>query len=217
MSKSTQLDGDMILSKIPGIQDDFEQIRDMAPSGFVLALNLSWVGPEFLHSEFPDKWREIYESKGYFMFDPIYYWAVTHSGRVRWSEVGLPDPQGIRKKAAKYGLVYGATVAQKAGNKKSFLSVSRADAEFTEPEFAKLEGFLMKWLDVVTERPLLKPGEFEALKCLRDGLDQAEIAKTLGVSLSTVKKRFRSIRKKFGAATIAEALSIAVEKRYFEG
>lgn len=205
----------MILSKTPGIQEDFEKIRDMAPSGFVLALNLTWVGPEFLHTEYPEKWREIYESKGYFMFDPIYYWAVTHTGRVRWSEVGLPDPQSIRKKAAKYGLVYGATVAQKPANKKSFLSVSRADREFTETEFAELEGYLSKWLDVVTERPLLTDGEFQALECLRDGLDQAEIAARLGISLSTVKKRFRSARKKFDASTIAEALSIAVEKRYF--
>ncbi len=205
----------MIVSKIPGIAEDLEALRQIAPSGFVLAIHVRWAGPEFLHSEFPEKWRKKYEENSYFMFDPLYYWTVMKSGQTRWSEVGLPDPHKIMKKAAEHGLVYGATTCVSGGQGKSFLSASRPDREFTAPELTQMKDYLDKWLKVVTERPLLTDAEFSTLAAIRDGLDQTEIASSLGVSVSTVKKRLRSIRKKFNAATVAEALSIAVEKKYF--
>ena len=207
----------MIVSKIPGISDDLESLREIATSGFVLAINVRWIGPEFLHSEFPAKWRKLYEDKNYFMFDPIYFWIVANTGEIRWSEVGLPDLQGVQKKAAEHGLVYGATVCKKRDGQKSLLSAARPDREITAPEMEKLSGYLDKWLSVVSERPILTEGEFDTLKLLRDGLDQNEIAQSLGVSTSTVKKRLKGVRQKFDAATVAEALSIAVEKRYFSG
>lgn len=205
----------MIVAKIPGIADDLEDVREIATSGFVLAINVRWLGPEFLHSEFPTKWRTIYEDKNYFMFDPIYYWTVINTGEIRWSEVGLPDPHGIGKKAAAHGLVYGATICVKRQDHKSFLSAARPDREITAPEMDTLRGYLEKWLDVVTERPILTTGELDTLKLLRDGLDQTEVAKALSVSTSAVKKRLKSVRTKFQANTVAEALSIAVEKKYF--
>lgn len=205
----------MIGSKIPDIQGDFSEVRKVATSGFVLALNVSWIGPEFLQSEFPEKWRELYEGSGYFMLDPIYYWTVMHTGKVRWSEVKYPDVRSIKKQAAEHGLVYGATVCQKKEGLKSFLSVARPDREFTDAEIDRFEALLLKWNDVVIERPILSDGELTTLRWLRDGLDQNEIARVLDVSVSTVKKRLRGVRKKFKANTVAEALAIAVEKRYF--
>lgn len=205
----------MIASRIPGIEDDFARIRTLAPSGFVLALNLRWIGPEFLHSEYPAEWRKIYEDKNYFMFDPIFYWTLTKTGRSRWSEVGFPDPQKISEKAAKYGLNYGAVFAQKMDGRKSFLAVCRPDREFTEPEMDQIEATFDKWMVVVAERPPLTDGELAVLGALRDGLSQTEAGETLGIATATVKKRLKSARNKFGASTSAEAVSIAVEKRYF--
>ena len=118
-------------SIISRISEDFDRIRELSPPGFVLALNVRWRGPEYLHSEFPEEWREIYESKNYFMFDPIYYWTMINTGRVRWSEVGLPDPHKISQKAAGHGLSYGATFCQKLDGTKSFLSTAHSEREFT--------------------------------------------------------------------------------------
>jgi len=187
----------------------------VATSGFVLALNVSWFGPEFLQSEYPAKWREIYEESGYFMLDPIYHWTVMNTGKVRWSEVNYPDIRSVGKQAAEFGLVYGATVCQKHDGRKSFLSAARPDREFTDAEIDRFDVLLTKWSNVVIERPVLSEAELVTLRWLRDGLDQNQIADTLEVSVSTVKKRLSGVRRKFKAATVAEALAIAVEKRYF--
>ena len=206
----------MIASNIPGIDDDYARVRELAPSGFVLALNLRWVGPEFLHSEYPKAWREIYESKNYFMFDPVFYWTLTKTGRTRWSEVGFPDPHGVSQKAKKYGLNFGAVFCQKVDGRRSFLATSRSDRELTEIEMDELQTLFEKWMKVVSERPVLTEGELDVLKALKSGQAQAEVGTALNIATATVKKRLRSIRKKFGAATTAEAVSIAVEKRYFQ-
>lgn len=205
----------MIGSKIPGVDKDFDDLRQVATSGFVLALNVSWIGPEFLQSEYPQAWREIYEESGYFMLDPIYYWTVMHTGTVRWSEVKYPDIRSVKKHAAEFGLVFGATVSMKHEGRKSFLTCARPDREFTDAEIERFETLLIKWNKVVIERPILTEVELSTLRSLRDGLDQNQIAATLEISVSTVKKRLSSVRRKFKAATVAEALAIAVEKKYF--
>ena len=205
----------MIVSRIPGINEDLERVREIAPSGFVLALNVGWAGPEFLHSEYPEKWRNIYESKNYFVTDPVFYWTLMNTGRKRWSEVGYPDPLKVSQKAKKFGLVYGAVFSQKVEGKKSFFSAGRSDRELTEPELTELGDFFDKWLTVASERPELSLGELQVMKCLKDGMSQSETAAALSIAESTVKKRAQSVMKKFRASTRAEAVSIAVEKRYF--
>lgn len=205
----------MILSKIPEIQSELEEMRTIAPSGFVLAVNVRWIGPEHIHSEFPAKWRGIYEDGNFFMFDPVYYWTVMNTGTTRWSEISYPDPKIVGKRAAEHGLVYGATVCKKTNNRKSFLSAGRADREITTIEITRMEDLMAKWVGILHERPHLSDVELATLKCIREGMDQNQIALKLDVSPSTVKKRLRRIRAAFKAATISEAVSIATEKRYF--
>lgn len=205
----------MLISRIPDLEKDLEHIREIATAGFVLAVNLGWAGPEFLHSEYPDRWRKIYEDRNYFMTDPVFFWTLRNTGHKRWSEVGYPDPRGINKKAKKFGLCFGAVFCQKAEGKKSFFSAGRPDREFTETEMEQLEKYFLKWIQFVAERPELTLGELQTMKCLSEGLTQAQTAEALKVSESTVKKRAQSVMKKFKASTRAEAVSIAVEKRYF--
>lgn len=204
----------MLVSKVPGIENDLVRVREIAPSGFVLALNLGWVGPEFLHSEYPLTWREIYEDRNYFMADPVFFWTLNNTGFKRWSEVGYPDPRGIAKKAKEHGLCYGAVFAEKIGRKKSFFSAGRADREFSVGEVHELQAFFKGWLKVVAERPELSLGQIQVLKCLRDGMSSSQIAAELEVSESTVKQRCQAVMKKFNASTRHEAVAIAVEKRY---
>lgn len=206
----------LLFTKIPNVQTDILKVREIAPSGFVVALDVRWKGPEYLHSEFPEKWKELYEDNGYFMMDPIFYWTLMNTGVTRWSEVDYPDPRGIGTKAAEHGLVFGATVSVKVDGMRSFLSAARADRELTEEEITSLANILEKWANIVKERPNLSDNELETLACLRSGLDQTKIAKKLGVSISTVKKRLSKVRRAFEASSNSEALSIAIEKRYFD-
>lgn len=205
----------MILSRIPEIETELEELRGFAPSGFVLAINVRWIGPEFVHSEYPAKWRAIYEESGYFMLDPVYYWTVMNTGTTRWSEITYPDPKIVGKRAAEHGLVYGATVCMKTDDGKSFLSASRADRELSDAELLRMNELTTRWVDLLHERPILTDAELDTLRCLREGKDQAQIASSLGISPSTVKKRLKRIKTAFKASTTSEALSIATEKRYF--
>jgi LuxR family transcriptional regulator len=205
----------MIFEQRPDVKSDLKLLRDLATSGFVVALNHRWIGPEYLRSEFPKKWRDVYEEQNYFMLDPIYNWTLFHAGTVRWSDVKYPDIRGIRKHAAEHGLVFGATVCLKIDRNTSFISAARPDREFTDDEIATILSVLERWQVIATDQPALSEVEMENMQCLRQGMDQHEIATHLGVSVSTVKKRLKKIRKLFKAATTAQALAIATERNYF--
>lgn len=205
----------MLLSRVPDIESDLSGIRALAPSGFVIALNMGWGGPELLHSEFPEEWRTIYEEKNYFMTDPVFYWTLVNKGHRRWSEVGLPDPRKVGEKAKKYGLNYGVAFSKRVHGRRSFMSAARADREFTDDEISQLDSYFTKWMDFVSERPDLSVGELQVLRCLYDGFGQAKTAEKLGIAEATVSKRARSAMKKLKAATRTEAVTKAAEMNYF--
>ncbi len=205
----------MLLSRVPDIDSDLTGIRELAPSGFVIALNMGWGGPELLHSEYPDAWRETYEEKNYFMTDPVFYWTLMNKGRKRWSEVGYPDPMGIGEKAKKHGLNFGVVFSKRVHGRRSFMSAARADREFSTNEIELLESYFDKWMKFVSERPELSVGELQVLRCLYDGFGQAKTAEKLGIAEATVSKRARSAMKKLKAATRTEAVSKAAEMNYF--
>jgi len=207
--------GLMLLSRVPDIESDLAGIRELAPSGFVIALNMGWGGPELLHSEFPDRWRTLYEEKNYFMTDPVFYWTLMNKGHRRWSEVGYPDPMGVNAKAKKYGLNFGAVFSKRVHGKRSFMSAARADREFTTVEMDQLDSYFNKWMEFVSERPDLSVGELQVLRCLYDGFGQAQTAEKLGIAEATVSKRARSAMKKLNASTRTEAVSKAAEMNYF--
>lgn len=60
----------MLSNLIPNYDQEMERLREWAPSGFILAFNLTFRGPEHLHSEYPDAWRRLYEERNYFFVDP---------------------------------------------------------------------------------------------------------------------------------------------------
>ena len=138
----------MDLSEVPEIQKDFEELGEIGISGFVLAVNVRWNGPEFLHSTYPEEWRTLYEESHFFMFDPIYYWSLMKTGVRRWSEIRFPDPKIVSNKAARHGLVFGAIVCRKFNGEKSFLSAARPDRELTDAEMRRMEELLINWVSI---------------------------------------------------------------------
>lgn len=206
----------MLSNMIPNYNQEIERLREVAPAGFTLAFNLTFRGPEHLHTEFPKEWQEIYQSKNYFFLDPILLWTFTNTGERRWSEVTMPDVRGVLAAARPFGLVYGAIFARRRGDRRSLLSIARPDREFTDTEISIVGARFDSWVDMVIGTVALTPGELEVLRALKDGLGQQEIALKLGVSESAVKQRCLKACAKLNARTRTQAVAIAVARNYFE-
>lgn len=128
-------------------------LEEHAPRGFVLGLKMGYGLPAVLHSTFDTRWREEYESRAYFVSDPIFYWTIISSGRKRWSEVSLPDVRGMLKKAREYDMNYGVIFSVKSKDKKhrSFLSVCRDDREYTDEEMDEIGELFDQAVERITE------------------------------------------------------------------
>ncbi len=206
----------MIPTRIPDFDSELVKLRQIAPSGFVLAFGISMRGPEFVHNEYESEWLQRYEQGSYYAVDPVFVWAISKTGSRRWSEIRLPDVRGVLREASSFGMSYGVVLACRSGSKRSFFSAARPDREFTDAEIAQLDAKFSTWVPLVMERARLTAGELEVLRGLRDGRGQREISAMLSISESTVKQRALSACKKLDAKTRAQAVAIAAVRNYFE-
>lgn len=206
----------MLGKLIPNLEKGLEDLRLIGPSGFILAFNMTFRGPETMHSEYPDRWRAEYEDQNYFAFDPVLIWTLVHSGARRWSDIKLPDVRGVLKRGAAHGLKYGAVFSVKKQRKRSFLTISRPDRELTDGEMERVNAKFETWSELVTNRAALTDKELEVLRLLRDGLGQREIADALGIAESTVKQRAVSATTKLDANNRTQAVAIAMSRGYLD-
>lgn len=206
----------MLSNLIPNYEDEIQKLREWGPSGFILAFNLTFRGPEHLHSEYPQVWRELYEDRNYFFTDPILVWAVGNSGHRRWSEIKLPDIRNMMEEARAFDLNYGAVFSRKSEFKRSFLTISRSDREFTDIELEIINEKFSVWVGMVVGKKELTDGELDVLRALKNGYGQSAIADHLGIAESTVKQRAQKACTKLGAKTRAQAVAIAVARNYFD-
>ncbi len=139
----------MLAQLLPDYEDGLADLRQVGTSGFTLAFNVSMLGPEHLHSEFPQAWQDEYKTRNYFAGDPIFLWAAGTQGFKRWSEIRLPDIRGIMKSAAEHGLKYGVVVSLKKHKKRSFLTAARHDRELTDDEIILVQQRFMSWCRVI--------------------------------------------------------------------
>jgi LuxR family transcriptional regulator len=204
----------MLKSIIPNFESEIASLRFMGKSGFILAFNMTFRGPEYLHTEYPLDWQQIYEDRNYFIVDPVLIWCVTKTGNKRWSEIKLPDVRGVMKEAMKYNLNYGAAFSRKFMNKRSFLTISRPDREFTDEElnhlgekFDYIDGYVVRQCGLTTK-------ELDALRGLRDGLSYKQIAVALEISVPTVKSRADRAKAKLGAKTTTQAVAMASTRNF---
>lgn len=206
----------MLSNHIPNYDSEIDFLRQIGTSGFILAFNMSFRGPEHLHSEYPQGWRDQYEERNYFFVDPVLVWIIGNSGTRRWSEINLPDIRKIMPEAAKFGMKYGVAFSAKVKNKRSFLTLSRPDRELTDAEIHEVNEKFQRWAELVVGDIPLTHRELEVLNLLRHGKVQSEIASELGLSESAVKQRFQKACSKLQAKTRAHAVAIAVSRNYFD-
>lgn len=204
----------MLHDLIPNFDEEIARMHGLAPTGWIMGFNLTFRGPEHLFNAYPDAWRRIYEDRNYFFGDPIAMWTMTHDGAIRWSEVRIPDLRGVMNAARAFRLNNGVAISRKVAGKRSFLTLSHPDREFTDDEIAMAQARFHLWTDLVTNRAALTDGELEVLRCFRDGLGQSDTADSLGIAESTVKQRALKACGKLGAKTRTQAVAIAVARNY---
>jgi len=205
----------MIQILIPAFNTEMALIENIASMGSILAFNVGFKGPEHFHSTYPELWRDEYEAASLHFVDPAVMWPLLNAGDIRWSEIKLPDIRGVFKKARSHNLNHGAVFSRQIGNTKTILSVSRHDRELTDGEMISLSVQWDRLSSLVDGRAGLTEKEMKVLACARDGFDYGETAAELNISLGAVKARMEKARSKLGANSVAQAVAMAITRKYF--
>ncbi len=199
---------------LPNAESEISGIKLIGKSGFILAFNLAFSGPEIFLSGYPERWRQIYEDKNYYFYDPIFVWTITRTGTRRWSDIKLPDVRGVMKQAREFGLVYGVTISRKVAGKRSLLTVARDDREITDDEIKFLEERFEHISKLVVDKCDLSEKELAVLRLLADGHEHTVISDMLCVSVPAVRNRINKARLKLGVETTMQAVTISLKRNY---
>ncbi len=167
-------------------------------------------------NELPENWVEFYTTHGLVVHDPAMKWVYANIGAVRFSEIGLPDPQQVRERAAVFGLSHGAAISVMTPadrGRRTYGLFFRADRDFEQTDLAELQTIVSKLHIGSDSEPSLTAAEVQALRLQSEGLRLKQIAAELGISESAVKARLNNAKRKLGAKTQSQAASIAAARR----
>ncbi len=184
----------------------------LAPAGHYVALRIGFIYPMVEHNALPAEWVKEYTSGGLMVSDPVLRWVYAGAGSIRWSEINLPDPNGVLRRAGDHGLIYGAAVVfidEVEPGLRSFGSFCRSDREFAEDELEELSARILQLHRDYAPPKTLTKAELEALRMVKDGLLVKEIAGILGVTEGAVKQRLKNAKLKLGAKTSTQAATMA--------
>ena len=189
-----------------------EDIAEIAPAGYYIALRLGFAFPVEEINNLPPAWVSHYTQQRFMMFDPVVRWAYSHTGMIRWSELDIDDPRNVMGQAQTFGLRYGAIVAVFDGNaagQRSYGSFARSDRELTDIEMKLLQAYLSRRHVEMSPPTNLTDAEITALSMVKDGKRLKQIAFDLGVSEGAVKQRLKNAKAKLEANTSTQAAAIA--------
>lgn len=195
------------------IDAELQNLACLATAGYFIGLHIRFTSPLLTFQTYDQRWIDHYTENGYVLRDPMTAWGFSRTGWTRWSDPELPDPFGLFKEAACYGLNFGATIACGPIKSRTIASFARHDREFRDDEIARLER-AVKRLHELSEPPeALTAAQIEALRCIAGGDRFAAAADRLGISESALKARISSARERLMARTTAEAIQRAKDSR----
>lgn len=191
-----------------------EDISEIAPAGFYIALRVGFAFPVEEVNNLPPAWVQHYTQNRLMLFDPVIRWVHANIGACRWSEFDDEDPRGVMKQAKTFGLRYGVAIAVFDGNdsgQRSFGSFARSDREYTDLEVKLLQVYVTRRHAEMAPPTNLTTAEIQALGMVKNGKRLKEIAFDLGVSEGAVKQRLKSAKAKLEAKTSTQAAAIAAQ------
>lgn len=189
------------------------QLDELAPMGYNVGLHIRFATPLVYKSSYPDAWVDQYRSHSYYLRDPVVFWGVGVEGTTRWSAIRFPDPFGIMKRAASYGLNYGAVSSYGPITSRSIVGIARSDREYADEELSTLRELTIR-LHIEAKPPSeLTPAQIEALQCIANGDRHVVAAHKLGITESALKARLKAARIRLEARTTSEAVRKAREYR----
>lgn len=209
----------MLHNILPDMGKLERRLGTIVPAGYMLALNIRHLTPEFLESTYPADWIRIYTERRYVMFDPIGAWARFKVGSTRWSEIPNGFSRGVGAHvldhARQFGLNYGGVVSSRGPSGSHCLCVlagAREDRELRASELKNMADILEALVGAVGQHAGLTEVELEALRDLASGLTHNDIADQRGVSPATIKKRLERARDVLGARNAVHAVAIATRR-----
>ncbi|GGE36596.1 helix-turn-helix transcriptional regulator [Actibacterium pelagium] len=188
---------------------ELQTLGELAPAGYFLGLHIRFTSPLMSFTTYDPAWTEHYTNNGYVLRDPMTAWGFCTTGSTRWSNKKIPDPFGIFKEAASYGLRYGVTISCGPISSRTIASLARADREFLDEEIEQIEHLVFRLHDITEPPQKLTKAQIEALKCIAEGDRYAAAAAKLGISESALKARLTSARQRLMSRTTAEAIQRA--------
>ena len=203
---------------IPGFSEFEERLAEIGNSGFAMALHVGLRRSVHVYSTYPEEWARIYEQSHLIVLDPIMAWSIVNIGTARWSEIrkSIRVPVDfVLDRAAEHGLRYGAACSIRnsaAKSRRCLLSVARSDRELTDKEIREVYDILTQIVAISDSLSGLSVSDAQTLQFLAQGMTQDEMAFTLGVSTSAIKKRVERVRLKLNARNPAHAVAIAFER-----
>lgn len=191
----------------------YDELAELAPEGYAVGLHIRYANPLIYFSKYPADWVEYYNANSYYLRDPLVFWGIGTTGTARWSEIPLPDPFGVLKKAAAHNMNFGAVSSYGPITSRSMAGICRSDREFTDNELMILADITAR-LHIAAKPPSeLTKAQIEALQCIANGDRHTAAAAKLGISESAFKARLSSARARLEARTTSEAVKKAREYR----
>ena len=198
------------------LQAMHNQIVQISPAGFYVAIRVGFSFPEEELNQLPDNWVEFYTTHGLVVHDPAMKWVYANTGATRFSEITLPDPHLVRERAAAFGLSHGAVISVMTPGdrgRRSYGLFFRDDRDFEEGDLRQLHAVLKQLHSGTAGEATLTTAEVQALRMQSEGLRLRQIAAEIGISESAVKARLNNAKRKLGAKTQSQAASIASARR----
>lgn len=194
--------------------------RNVAPSGYTIAVNIHNLTPEFYHTTLPYDWIETYTNKRYFLVDPVMQFALVSQGIKRWTDItSIKIPLASSRfmaEATEHGLNFGVAVVRLANvekRAKNLLSLARSDRDLTDAEMVESSSRFEQILSTLNPGHYLSKRQIDILVHFANGATRSAAAKQLGVSEETVKKDMEAVRNLWGAKNATEAVGIAIARK----
>jgi LuxR family transcriptional regulator, quorum-sensing system regulator SdiA len=137
-----------------------------SPSGFAIALHITFSAPRYMFQTYAQRWLDRYNSTGLLLRDPVVQWGMQSSGRVRWSDLEKIDPSGVFEEARNYGLMNGVAIAVVTEGSRSIGGFARADREYADLEMDALETLLRSLHDETIHLERISESDRAALTSL---------------------------------------------------